>query len=302
MNVDVDGRRVALSSLDRVLWPDVKGTKRDLLEYVTALGPVLLTHVRDHPVTLHRFPEGVGGKSFFQTRAPSHPPWIRTVTLTTPTAGKVLDVVVLDDMASLVWAANISAIELHPYLGTADDFDRPTALVFDLDPGPSVDLVACCEIALQLREILDSVALRSWPKVSGAKGLHIHVPVDGDGGFERTRLFANAVALLVEERRPEAVTTTMSLAARRGRVFIDWSQNHAWKSTIAPYSLRGLAYPTVAAPVTWEEVDRAVVSRRLDHLVFLAGDMPARLDRVGDLMAEAAGGLAQHLPGGMAPP
>jgi bifunctional non-homologous end joining protein LigD len=298
VTVEVGGRAVALSSLERVLWPKVGGTKRDLVRYVSDHADLLLTHIRNHPLTLHRFPEGAGGPNFFQTRAPAHPAWVRAVTLTTPKAGKVLDVIVLDDVASLVWAANISTIELHPYLGTADDFDTPTTLVFDLDPGEPADLVTCCEVGLALRELLTVMGLRSWPKVSGAKGLHVHVPVDGAGGFERTRTVAQAVAELLAQQLPHLVITNMNRAKRSGRVFIDWTQNHPWKSTIAPYSLRGFSYPTVAAPVTWDEVAQAAATRDIGALLFLMTDLPARLDAYGDLMADAAS-LRQTLPAGV---
>jgi bifunctional non-homologous end joining protein LigD len=294
VTVEVDGRLVRLTTLDRVLWPQVGATKRDLIRYVTEFAPLLLAHVGDHPLTLRRFPDGVAGKSFFQTRAPVHPSWVRTVTLTTPAKGKVLDVVVLDDVASLVWAANISAIELHPYLGTADEFDRPTMVVFDLDPGPPADLVSCCDVALTVRTVLDAVGLRSWPKVSGAKGLHVHVPVDS-ADYSATRLFAHAIARMTATHMPANVTTTMNRRERRGRVFIDWMQNHPWKSTISPYSLRGMSYPSVAAPVTWDEVERVTASRSAREIVFLAGDMAARIDRHGDLMADAIG-WRQPLP------
>jgi bifunctional non-homologous end joining protein LigD len=295
VKVDVDGRVVELSSLDRVLWPQASSTKRDLIRYMTEMAPVLLTHVAGHPLTLRRFPEGVGGPSFFQTRAPAHPPWVRSVTMTTPKNGKVLDVIVLDDRPSLVWAANVGAIELHPYLGTADDFERPTAVVFDLDPGDPADLVDCCDVALVLRDVLAAAGLTAWPKVSGSKGLHVHVPVDGNGGYAATRTFASAVAELLARQLPDLVITTMNRSLRAQRVFIDWAQNHPWKSTIAPYSLRGFTYPTVAAPVRWEEVERVVSSRDMRPLLFLAHDMPARLDQYGDLMAGAVG-LRQQLP------
>jgi bifunctional non-homologous end joining protein LigD len=297
LSVEVDGRVVELSNLDRVLWPRVGTTKRDLVRYMTETAPVLLAHVAGHPMTLRRFPEGVEGASFFQTRAPSHPPWVRTVTMTTPKAGKVLDVVVLDDVASLVRAANVSAIELHPYLGTVDHFDRPTAVVFDLDPGPPADVVHCCDVALALRDALGAVGLRSWPKVSGSKGLHVHVPVDGRGGFDATHRFAGTVAELLARRLPDVVITTMNRSKRPGRVFIDWTQNHPWKSTVAPYSLRGRSAPTVAAPITWDEVERVSATRDARPIVFFAWDVPDRLDRCGDLMADART-VRQGLPDG----
>ncbi len=285
MKVAVAGRTVDVSNLDRVLWPRVGATKADLVRHVTAMADVMLPHVRGHPLTLHRFPEGVGGPHFFQTRAPAHPPWVRAVRLRTPKLGKEFDVVVLDDLAALVWSANIAAIELHPYLGTADDFERPTQLVFDLDPGAPADLLDCCDVALALRTLLDDLGLRSWPNVSGGKGLHVRVPIEDDGGFPRTKQVARAIAELLREQLPERVVTVMAREHRGGRVFIDWSQNDPWKSIVALYSARGLSYPTVAAPVSWEEVERAATARDLRPLLFLIDDMPGRLDAVGDLSA-----------------
>ena len=286
MNVAVDGRVVELSSTDRVLWPDIGLTKLDLVRYIAETSDVLVRHVRNHPLTLHRFPEGIHGPHFFQTRAPAHPPWVRTVTLRTPKAGKVFDVIVLDDTASLVWAANISAIELHPYLGFADDFDRPWCALFDLDPGAPADLTTCCDVALVLRDVLDALGLRSWVKVSGGKGLHVHVPVDRSVGFPATKLFARAVAEHLAETMPDLVLTTMTRARRPGKVFIDWSQNDPWKSAIAPYSLRGLPVPTVAAPVTWDEIESAASARDAGALRFKWCDVPARVHTHGDLFAD----------------
>jgi bifunctional non-homologous end joining protein LigD len=295
MNVSVDGRVVEITSGDRVLWPELGLTKLDLVRYVAEMGDVLLRHLRNHPLTLHRFPEGVHGPHFFQTRAPAHPPWVRAVTMRTPRAGKVFDVVVLDDQASLVWAANISAIELHPYLGFADDFDRPWCAVFDLDPGAPADLTTCCDVALVVRRRLDALGVRSWAKVSGVKGLHVHVPVDRSVGFAATKAFVRAVAGDVAADLPDTVVTTMARSRRAGKVFIDWSQNDAWKSIITPYSLRGLLVPTVAAPVTWDEIERVTITRDARPLRFTWRDMPGRLQRDGDLFAEALD-VAQRLP------
>jgi bifunctional non-homologous end joining protein LigD len=219
MNVTVDGRRVRVTNLDRVLWPATGTTKADLLAHYTTVAPVMLPHLRDHPITLHRLPEGVTGPHFFQTRAPAHPDWVRAVTLRSPT-GKVFDVVVIDSVAGLVWAANIAAIELHPYLGTAERFTQPTQLVFDLDPGAPAGLVECSRVALTLRALLDDLDLVSMPKASGGKGIHIHVPVD-DATFDETKLFARATAELVAARCPDLVVTRMAKAERAGRVFID---------------------------------------------------------------------------------
>jgi bifunctional non-homologous end joining protein LigD len=265
------------------------------VRYYTAVAPVLLPHLAGHPVTLHRFPDGVDGPHFFQTRAPSHPDWVRAVTLRSPN-DKVFDVVVVDDLPGLVWAANVAAIELHPYLGTAERFDAPTQVVFDLDPGAPAGLAACCAVALEVRDLLDGLGLVAGPKASGGKGVHVHVPVDG-ADFARTKAFARAVAELVARRMPDLVVTNMSKAVRAGKVFIDWGQNDPWRSTVAPWSVRGYAVPTVALPVTWELVERVAATGRPDGLLVLAGDVPALLDRAGDPFA-ALVGVRQQLPAG----
>jgi len=294
VNVDVDGRAVRVTNLDRVLWPAVGVTKADLLRYYDAVAPVLLPHLVDHPITLHRFPEGVDGPHFFQTRAPSHPAWVRAVTLRSPT-DKVFDVVVIDDRAGLVWAANIGAIELHPYLGTADAFDQPEQVVFDLDPGPPAGLAACCTVALTVRDLLGELGLVAFPKASGGKGVHLHVPVV-DATFDETKAFARAVAELVARRLPElVVVSTMSKDVRAGRVYIDWGQNTPWKSTVAPWSVRGYHVPTVAMPLRWEQVERTAASGEPEGVLVLAADVPARLDRDGDPFAGLAE-VRQRLP------
>jgi bifunctional non-homologous end joining protein LigD len=280
MNLDVAGRRVAITNPDRVLWPATAMTKADLITYYLQVGSNLLPHLRTHPVTLRRFPEGVEGPQFFQTRAPSHPDWVRHIERRSPN-DKELSLVVLEDLASLVWAANLSAIELHPYLGTADDFDRPTHVVFDLDPGRPAGLVACCIVAMELRDLLHDLHLSAFAKSSGGKGLHVHVPVDG-ANFATSKAFARATAELTRQRLPELVTTTMRKSERASKVFIDWGQNDPWKSTISPYSARGFTLPTVAWPLRWDDVERASATQDPAGLLVLVPHVTARLDAGGD--------------------
>jgi bifunctional non-homologous end joining protein LigD len=256
--VDVDGRTVRLSTLDRPMWPGVGLTKRWLIGWYATVAPVLVPHVRGHPLTLHRFPSGVEGAHFYQTRAPSHPPWVRTVRLAPPRSGKVFDVVVLDDRPGLVWAAQISAVELHPYLGTAEALDRPTAVVFDLDPRPPAGLVEAARVALLVREVLDDLGLASWVKT-------------------------------------DLVVDTMNRARGAGRVLIDWSQNDPGKSTVAPYSLRGHAIPTVSTPLLWTEVEAVARTGDPDGLRFSPADVIARIGELGDVHAPVAS-LRQELP------
>jgi bifunctional non-homologous end joining protein LigD len=278
--VEVDGRVLQVSSLDRVLWPETGTTKAELLAYYLQVAPVLMPHVQGRPVTLHRFPQGVGGPHFFQTRTPPHPPWLRTVTLSYPRTGKVFDAPVLDDTAGLVWAVNLTTVELHPFLMTAERLDAPTAVVLDLDPGPPAGLVQACEVALLARDELEQRGLRAWPKSSGGKGLHLHVPVAG-ATWEQTKGLAHALARTLAARHPDLVVDRMTKALRAGKVLVDWSQNDPGKSTVAPWSARGWSRPTVAAPVTWDEVD----SRDPRRLLTLLNGAGERLAAQGDLFA-----------------
>jgi bifunctional non-homologous end joining protein LigD len=294
VTVDVEGRAVRLTNLSKVLWPSLGMTKGDLLTYYVTVAPALVPHVAGHPLTLHRFPDGVAGPDWFETRAPPHPDWVRTQAMTTFRSGKDVHAVVVDDLPSLVWAANAAAIELHPYLARADELDRPTAVVFDLDPGSPADLLDAARVALTLRTELDRLGLDAYPKTSGGKGLHVYVPLDTIHDFAATKAFARTVARRLAERQDQVVDV-MTKARRTGKVFVDWSQNDAGKSTIAPYSLRGLWYPTVSTPVTWDEVEAAVAAHDLGRLVFLADDLPERLDRLGDPFASVLT-RAQTLP------
>ncbi|SDY38017.1 bifunctional non-homologous end joining protein LigD [Micromonospora pattaloongensis] len=284
LTVSVGARRLRVSSLERVLYPETGFSKAELIDYYTAVADVVLPHVRGHAITLHRYPSGVGGPHFYQTRCPPHPDWVRTATLHFPKTGKTFEAPVLDDVAALVWAANLATIELHPFLACAERIDHPTQLVFDLDPGPPAGFGQACAVALELRGMLAEVGLRAWPKTSGLKGLHLHVPLDGAATYAQTKAFARAVAATLARAAPGRVVDRMARALRAGKVFIDWSQNDAGKSTVAPYSLRGGARPTVAAPISWEDVADAAERDRPPP-----GYGPAavrrRLAERGDLLA-----------------
>jgi bifunctional non-homologous end joining protein LigD len=286
--VELDGHRLRLSTLDRLMWPELGLTKQWLVGWYATVAPVLVAHVRGHPLTLHRFPSGVEGEHFFQTRAPSHPPWVRTVRFNPPRSGKVFDVVVLDDRAGLVWAAQIAAVELHPYLGVVGALDRPTAVVFDLDPRPPAGLVDAARVALLVRDLLDGLGLGSWPKTSGGKGIHVAVPTGATSTYATTKPFARAVAGRLRATHPDLIVDTMNRARGAGRVLVDWSQNDPGKSTIAPYSLRGQRYPTVSTPVTWDEVEAAARTGEPDRLTFTPADVTARIADLGDLYAPVA--------------
>jgi bifunctional non-homologous end joining protein LigD len=293
--VEVEGRQVRLTNLGKVLWPSVGMTKGQLIDHYVQVAPVLLPHLAGHPLTLHRFPDGVDGEHWFETRAPAHPSWVHTQHMYTFRSGKDVHAPVIDSLPALVWAANTAAIELHPYLATIDDLRHPTVVVFDLDPGPPATVVDAARVALTLRHLLEALGLAALPKTSGGAGLHVYVPLNAPHTYDDTKSFARSVARHLTHRAPDRVVDVMARARRPGKVFVDWSQNDAGKSTIAPYSLRGLWYPTVSMPVTWDEIDSAASTGRTDPLVFLADDVMPRLDRMGDLF-EPALTLTQSLP------
>jgi len=298
VHLDVEGRRVRLTNLGKVLWPSRGIPKAALIDYYVRVAPVLLPHLAGHPLTLHRFPDGVGGPHWYETRAPAHPEWVRTQPMGFR-SGKDVRAPVIDDLPSLVWAANAGAIELHPFLAPADDLDHPTGVVFDLDPGEGVDVRAVCLVALAIRSLLVDAGLDPLVKVSGVKGLHVWVPLAHAAGatYAHTKAFAKAVAAQLRSAAPQRITDRMVKTERTGRVFIDWSQNDPGKSTVAPYSLRGLVLPTVSLPVTWDEVEAVAGGDAPGStLVFLLADVEDRLALHGDLWSR------EEHPGGVVPP
>jgi bifunctional non-homologous end joining protein LigD len=286
--VDIEGRRLRLTNLDKVLWPQVGRTKAWLLEYYTRVAPVLLPHLAGRPLTMRRFPDGVEGVSWHQNECRGEPEWFHVLE-TGGKGGRTLRFCVADDLPSLVWLANQGTIELHPFQWTVDAPRRPATLVFDLDPGPPAALAECARVALRLRDFLDELGLTSFAKTSGSLGLHLHVPLGRPHEGEHVKRFARAVAEALAQSHPDDVVAEVDKSRRGGKVFLDWLQNDPTRQTVAPYSLRGLPFPTVAAPVTWEEVERG------GALSFLGEDVLVRIERDGDLFAEALT-LEQRLP------
>jgi bifunctional non-homologous end joining protein LigD len=281
---------VALSNLDRVLWPEAGFTKGAMLDYYRRVAPVLLPHLAGRHLTLWRFPEGVHRQGFWQNECRGAPPWLRTAAI----RGQRFCVV--DDLRSLVWLANLGTVELHPFLSLADEPDRPTALVFDLDPGPPADVLDCAAVALRLRERLPP----AYVKTSGSLGLHV-VPLAPGHGFDETKAFARAVAEALAAERPDEVVATARREARRGKVLVDWLQNDATRSTVAPYSLRATPWPTVSTPLEWAELEDALAARRPELLTFTPELVFERLERLGDLHAAVADVDAGAPPGTLRP-
>jgi bifunctional non-homologous end joining protein LigD len=282
--IRIGSRTLDVSNLDKVFYPDSGFTKGDVIDYYRAVAPVLLPHLKGRPITLKRYPNGVTGPFFYEKECPSHrPKWIKTAVITRRQDGKPVNYCVLNDEAALVWAANLADLELHTSLAVGRDVERPQTMVFDLDPGAPAGLVECCEIALVLRAMLATAELEGFAKTSGSKGLQVFVPLHTATNYDDTKAFAQAFARILEDERPDDVISKPSREGRKGKVFVDWSQNDRHKTTVSVYSLRARPRPTVSTPVTWTEVATAAESGDPDRLVFEHDDTLARIDTHGDL-------------------
>jgi bifunctional non-homologous end joining protein LigD len=291
----VDGRELKLSNLDKPLYPQAGFNKREVIDFYAAVAGSMLAHLHGRALTVKRWPDGVDGKAFFQKQAPAHrPQWVRTVTL--PSEKKPIDYLLADDRATLVWLANLAALELHTPLALAEAPERPTTLVFDLDPGPPATMIECCRVALALNGMFENLGLQSFAKTSGKKGLQLYLPLNSpELSFAQTKPFAKAVAELLEQAEPELVVSRMTKARRPGKVLIDWSQNDRNKTTVCVYSLRAAERPTVSTPVDWDEVRAALDSGDPSALAFEAGQVLRRVSERGDLFAPVLS-LVQQLP------
>jgi bifunctional non-homologous end joining protein LigD len=290
--VEIEGRELTLSNLDKVLYPAAGFRKVDVIDYYRQIAPTMLGHLRGRPPTLVRAPDGPGGNRFFEKNCPGHrPPWVDASPGYEATGGTKGCIVA--DVPTLVWLANLAALEMHTHQWTMDDPAHPTALVIDLDPGAPATIVDCCRVALELRDTLEQLGLHCVVKTSGGKGLHLSVPVHGSHATdEDTKRFALALGQLLESRDPKRVLVDMTRAKRPGKVFIDWSQNDRHKTTVCAYSLRLHERPTVSTPVSWDEVSDA---GDVDALTFEARDTLARVEELGDLYADSLT-LEQELP------
>ncbi|MET0205901.1 MAG: non-homologous end-joining DNA ligase [Thermoleophilaceae bacterium] len=281
VEVEVEGRRLSLSNLDKVMYPEVGFTKGEVIDYYTRVSPALLPHLRGRPLTLKRYPDGVEGEYFYEKNCPSHAPeWVRKERI----GG--ISYCICDDLPTLVWAANLADLELHPSLSKADDISRPTLMAFDLDPGEGAGLAECCEVAVILREALAQLGLDCYAKTSGSKGIQVYVPLNSDDVDYRggTKLISNALARHLETQQPKLIVASQRKDLRAGKVLIDWSQNDEHKTTVCVYSLRARERPTVSTPLAWEEIERGDPQK----LVFEAGDVLERVEEHGDLFGRVA--------------
>lgn len=288
---------VTFTHVEKVFFPKVGFTKGQLIRYYIEVADHILPHLKDRPVTLIRFPDGVAGQKFYEKNAPKFaPPWIKTFSVPRRHEEGEIHYILINDVRSLAWCANIAAIELHPFLHRAPKLDRPTHVAFDLDPGEGADLATCAVVALQVKEILDTLGLDGFPKVSGSKGLQLYVPLNTPATYDATGAFAKAVAELLERRHAELVVSTMTKVRRRGRVLIDWSQNSASKTTVAVYSMRGKAdEPFISMPVTWDELKTCAKTGKSGPLYFTPEAALKRLKKKGDLFSPVLK-LKQSLP------
>jgi len=280
VHVEIEGRRLSVSNLDKVLYPLVGFTKAQIIEYYVRIAPAMLPHIGDRGVTLRRWPDGVTEDSFFEKRCPSHRPgWVGTCSGPGDRRGGIA-YCRLDSVPALAWTANLAALEIHAPMARCGEIDAPSMLVFDLDPGAPATIIECCQVALDIREVLESVGLVGYAKTSGSKGLQLYVPLNTPHEHDHCAEFALAVAQVLEQRSPDRVTSNMAKAARVGKIFIDWSQNSRHKTTIAPYSMRAKDRPTVSTPVTWDEVADGAAG---EVLSFETDDVLVRVAELGDL-------------------
>jgi bifunctional non-homologous end joining protein LigD len=288
--IEIDGRILSLSNLDKVLYPEAGFTKGHVIDYYTRVSRAVLPHLRGRPLTLKRYPNGVDAAYFYEKQCPSHAPeWVQTARL-----GDI-NFVLCEDLPTLVWLANLADLELHTSLARADGYDSPTVLAFDLDPGPPATIVECAEVALELRLIFEHLGMQAFPKTSGSKGMQVYVPLNTPSSYGVTRPFARGLAELLERRRRDLVVSEMKKSVRGGKVFVDWSQNASFKTTVNVYSLRARPQPTVSTPLRWEEVEAVTDSRDPDDLVFTAAEVVDRVAEHGDLFAGVVE-LRQTLP------
>ncbi len=294
--VEIGGRQLKLTNLDKVLYPATGFAKGQVINYYARIAPVLVPHLSGKPLTLKRYPNGVNEPPFFEKNATKHrPEWIKTAPIWSEGNQRDVNYILANDLATLVWVANLAAIELHPSLSLAADIECPRCMVFDLDPGPPANIVQCCQVALWLRAIFDHFKLQSFPKTSGSKGMQIYVPLNTQISYDETKPFAHALARLLEDEHRDLVVSDMKKAVRANKIFVDWSQNDEHKTTVSVYSLRARERPTVSTPITWDEVIRTLKKKDAGLLVFESHQTVERVEKMGDLF-DSLLTLKQKLP------
>jgi bifunctional non-homologous end joining protein LigD len=280
----VEGKKLSVSNLNKVLYPKVGFTKGQVIDYYIRIAPVLLPHLRDRPLTMKRYPNGVDAEFFYEKNCPSHrPSWVKTAKVWSEGNNRIMDYCLAQDLPTLVWAANLADLELHTSLARKKDVARPTVMVFDLDPGAPADIVQCCRVGLWLRDLLGQMKLKSFAKTSGSKGLQVYVPLNTTVTFDDTKSLSRALAEHLEREHVDLVVSKMLKTLRKGKVLVDWSQNDEHKTTVCVYSLRAKEEPTVSTPVTWDEVENCLKKKKADLLKFRCEKTLSRVEKMGDL-------------------
>jgi bifunctional non-homologous end joining protein LigD len=293
--VEIKGRQLVLSNLEKIMYPS-GFTKGEILQYYLRVSSVMVPHLKDRPLTLKRYPEGSSGGFFYEKRCPDYRPgWLPVVDVKAPESSDSIAYCTVNDVATLIWIANLASIEFHVLLSGGFGAERPTCMVFDLDPGEPAGLAECALVAQQIRRLLDRLKTACFIKTSGGKGMHLYVPLNTPVSFEQTSLFAQAIATFLERQHPNQVTSKMTKSLRRGKVLVDWSQNSSHKTTVSVYSLRAGEYPSVSAPLKWDEVDRLARDRDAEKVRFDADATLRRIKRFGDLFAPVLS-LRQRIP------
>jgi bifunctional non-homologous end joining protein LigD len=292
----VEGKKLGVSNLDKILYPKAGFTKGQVIDYYIRIAPTLLPHLKDRPLTMKRYPNGVEGEFFYEKNCPLHrPKWVRTARVWSEGNNRNMDYCLANDLPTLVWAANLADLELHTSLARKSNVARPTMMVFDLDPGAPADIVQCCQVGLWLRDLLAGMKLKSFAKTSGSKGLQVYCPLNTPVTFDQTKALSRALGEHLEREHPKLVISKMARALRAGKVFVDWSQNDEHKTTICVYSLRAKERPTVSTPVSWKEVETALKKKDAKLLTFTSDQVLARVEKHGDLY-EPVETLKQKLP------
>ena len=296
VEVQIEGRTLKLTNLEKVLYPEVGFTKAQVIDYYTRIAPAILSHTKNHPLTLKRYPNGVDSDFFYEKNCPKHrPPWVATATVWSGGNNRDMYYCLCQDVPTLVWLAQIATLEFHTSLSLAQKLPEPRTLVFDLDPGPPADIVQCCQVGLWLRDLLAQMKLKSFAKTSGSKGLQVYVPLNSPVTYDDTKRLSRALAEHLEREHVDLVVSKMLKSLRGGKVLVDWSQNDEHKTTICVYSLRAREEPTVSTPVTWNEVETCLKKKKADLLKFRSDKTLARVEKLGDLF-ESIEKLKQKLP------
>jgi bifunctional non-homologous end joining protein LigD len=294
--IEIEGKTLKLTNLDKVFYPSVGFTKGQVIDYYARIAPVLVPQLKNHPLTLKRYPNGVNAPPFFEKNATKYrPDWVKTVPIWSHGNQRDVHYILCNDLPTLIWVANLASIELHPSLSLAQDIMCPRSIVFDLDPGPPANIVQCCQVAVWLREIFQHFKLESFPKTSGSKGMQLYVPLNTKTSYDETKPLAHALARLLENEHPDLVVSDMKKAFRTNKVFVDWSQNDEHKTTVSVYALRARERPTVSTPVTWDEVENCLRKKDPSLLVFESHQTLDRVEKMGDLFASLLS-LKQKLP------